>query len=97
MTAPIPGICELDADDLDTLIRELVALRHQSSALAGAAVGLLHEIGKAGGWHVVDPAYQAPMARAMQALHDAAHDLLHTRHQHRMPLGASAIEEDAPC
>lgn len=89
---PMPGTCELDAADLDLLIRELVTLRHQSSALSGAAVGLLHEIHKAGGWNVFDPGYQAPIARAIQALEDAAHTLLHSRHTlPKLPLGPSGM------
>jgi hypothetical protein len=69
----------LELEDLELLIRELVLLRKQVSALSGATAGLLTAIDRAGGWHVFDPQHQDPVARAFIAVKGAVEDMLTTR------------------
>lgn len=80
----------LTPEDLEQLVRELVLLRRQTSALAGATVGLLTAIDRAGGWHVFDPGHQDPVARAFMAVRASLDDMLATAHD--LPFGQSTLE-----
>jgi hypothetical protein len=82
----------LELEDLELLIRELVLLRKQVSALSGATAGLLTAIDRAGGWHVFDPQHQDPVARAFMAVRTSLDDMLATRFDlPPLPLGETSM------
>lgn len=74
--APTVQVGGVHDGDLDALARRIANDRRKLSALRGAAAALLAGVHRAGGWQVADPAHTEAIARAFDALGQAAQDSL---------------------